>query len=995
MDSDKFLRQVARYYYDKRRSSDLADIIFVLPNKRSAMFLKRYMQQLMGTSIGFMPRFTTFGKFLARRSKRREPSRNDKLFTLYTAYKNVLATKGRADMVKGFDKFVFWGDMILNDFEQIDRSLASADKLYTNLRKLREITADYLSDEQKSAIRDIWGETSMTRSIDSFWHHNRPDSDKKMTSNFIALWQVLAEVYAEFNSMMDARGLATSGMQARLAVEQVYGSSAEALRSNHFVFVGHIDLSFAEIKIMRRLRDINAADFFWDRSSPFLIADVKGKDTEAMSALDRLAREFPEPADFTVDTVTEIPNIEVIGIPSAIGQAKVAADVLSKLADTGALTAENAIETAVVLPDQSLLTSLMLAMPQSVEKVNVTMTVPFSSTTFATLLRVIVSLQMRSRVRSTGEATYFFKDVLEVLLHPHIQLIAPEECEKIRKRIMREKLYNLNGQELVEAHPSLAYIFQPVASPRNADTAYNYLAELIDGLSRSLAEAVGAGAHSSIELTTLSAYRTKLDELRNLVAQYGIEMADRTFFILFERIINSDSLPLTGTPLEGLQVMGVLETRALDFDNVIILSMNENTFPRRDYVKTMIPNNLRRDYGLPPIERTESFYSYYFMRAIGRAKRVTLIYDSRSGHSGSGEISRYVNQLFYLDCGADIKHYAVETAGNQPDKRVITVEKTPEVMAELSVFHDPLSKRNVSATAIKTYLKCPLDFYLTYVKSIRPEDEPEGFLTPAIIGDITHYSINEIYSRFKGKVINSQDLAALLSSRDIEDTVRAQTLEQGYKIPQTRVDYRMNAEGELCCAIISERIRKMIQAEIETFCADGHTFRYIDGERDIRGQWEVAPDIEPINFVMKIDRIDSLPDDSLRFIDYKTGKDSLQVGKTLENLFSGDHSRQGIFQLMLYAEAYKDMVSHEGNIYLDIHSFNDITKSGKITNLTIDGKPLPPFPELSDQFRPLLEDTVSRIFDSNTPFTQCEDANHCGYCNFKQLCAREVKTWEP
>lgn len=1008
MAAEKFLEQVASYYCKCRENSDLADLIFVLPNKRSAMFLKRYFQIRLSGNVmrcSFMPRFTTFGKFLSRRAALREASNYDKLFTLYHSYTDILREMGREKQIKDFDRFIFWGDMILNDFDEIDMSLADPSKVYKNLEALKEITADYLSETQKEVIRDIWGETPLTSHIDHFWLHTQPggtdDNDRPVARKFIALWQVLDRIYKEFTHRLKVKGMATRGQQARMAVKQVETESAESLRRNHFVFVGLSDLSTAEVHIMKRLKDIGCADFFWDLppGSDSLLAS-----TPVMDIINRLASQFPMPADFDIIHASEKPEINVIGVPSAIGQAKQAANLLTKWINDGVMSTNGDIETSIVLPDQSLLLPLILALPPGLQKINVTMSVPMGSTTFATLLRVIIAMQTHLRKRRDGSRTFFFKDVLEVLLHPHVQLIASAEAEKIRTDIRNNRLYNIDVDELNEKYKSLNYIFQPVIDPNDVDSVYHYTIGLINGLKNGIEKTVGTQAfNNSFEIEILDSYAVKIQELYDVIKEYGIEMQESTFFMMLEKSLSSSSLQLNGTPLEGVQIMGVLETRALDFDNIVVLSMNERTFPRRDYVKTMIPNSLRRGYGLQPIERREGFYAYYFFRMISRASHAALFYDSRAGHRGGGEMSRYLTQLFFLHNNGNVKHLTVANSGLQPDQRVITVAKNQEVLEELSTFTKP-GGRFISASALKAYMACPLSFYLKYVKGLRDDNPPEGYMTAAMLGNIFHYTMKDIYQPYEGKIINAGVIDSMLDHDKIHAMVMKNIRKEALRDNNQTKSTRLNAEAYLMAASVTLQVEMMLAAEKEKYC-QGQGFTYVKGEMDYQAnggtahdienglnigkQWQITPDLS-INFRMMIDRIDRDENGILRFIDYKTGTDYTSIGDNIGNLFTGNHDRNGIFQLMLYCEAYNDMIREGETILPVIHQLRDIASTGRIPDITYNRGKLQPYPAMSAIFRPMLEDVIASIFNKDIPFTQCEDTKGCRFCPFINMCGKTV-----
>lgn len=985
----KFLEQVADYYCN-RLNADLVNYIFIMPNKRSAMFLKRYIQLNSTGRPVFMPRFKTFAQFTSHTSGLKEAERYDKLFLLYNIYKAVVEERLGRERVSEFDKFIFWGDMILNDFDEIDSSLASPEKLYSNLNDLRSITSDYLTDEQKDVIRRMWGDTPLTQYSDTFWLHTdcKVGDNKPLTQKFVALWQILAEVYRRFISELQQRGLATKGMQQRVAVRKLREMPVERLQRNRYVFVGLSDLTMAEIAIMDYLQSSGCADFFWDLSSRlFRNADgTIGMENRAISIIDKLSQQFKSPYDFEQEIIPLPEEINIIGIPSSVGQGKIVGEKIAEMLSSGTLVDDGNTDTAVVLPDESLLMPLLLALPEQMSNINVTMSVPYSSTTFATLLRVIIAMQMRARKRRE-QWTFFYQDVFEILLHPHIQLIAAKEADIIRKLIRKQRLYNIEASLIAKEAPGLAFIFDAVDDTADVKSIYTYLCRLIETLHSRLSAVESPTSNKPLELQVLESYKKSIDDLYGLVNVYGIEMSETTFFTMFENVMNSTMLSLTGTPLRGLQVMGVLETRDLDFENIFILSLNERTFPRRNYVRTMIPNNLRRGYGLPTIDQHESFYAYHFYRAICRAKRITLLYDSRNGNSGGGEMSRYLTQLLYVHSG-DIKinHYATDMGGGAQEGRMITVDKTPDVMTELEELRRP-GGISISASALKSYMVCPLQFYLTYVRGLREEDEPIDYVDAATLGNIFHYSMRQIYTPYEGHYISAAEIDKLLAGDYIRNCVLKQVALLAFNSDDIIPFENLTAETAIIVVSVERQVREMLEAEKRAYCSNGEGFTYVKGEMDIKEPWQLAPDLT-INFRMQIDRIDKLGDKEYRFIDYKTGSDGLVTGNSIEGLFKGEHSKNAIFQLLLYAEVYNDIVCVGATIHPSLHILRKIMTDGDISPITYNGKPMEPYPALHGEFRPRLEQLVRDIFDAEIPFSQTPDVKDCTYCKFAALCGR-------
>lgn len=992
----KFLREVARYYRD--RCDDLADLTFVCPNKRSAMFLKRHFQKLTVGAAVFMPRFVAFPAWIARMAPRPVPDRWEALFLLFTAYRNVLARHGRADRAGDFDRFIFWGDIIMSDFDDIDRSLAEAADVYTNLHRLRSIQADYLTPEQKEVIRLLWGDTPMTRDIDSFWFHTGPgrdgdSDDSSLSGRFMALWEVLGELYAEFRQLLDSKGMATAGMQSRLALEKVKERPLDdfAAEGRKYVFTGLSEIYPAELAILERYRDAGVAEFIWDTAVADIYDDAASM-PPGIGAVRRLAAHLPQPDDFPDIPGPERRTINITGIPSAVAQTKLAGEIVARIMKESPSAGSTSVNTAIVVPDPSLLMPLMLALPPELPALNVTMALPYSQTTFATLLRAVVSMQSRIR-RRRGEWTFFYADVLEIVAHPHVKVFAPDASDIIKRHIAAGALYNIPATDILRLAPSLAFIFEPVAEPGDMEAVYAYLRGFISGLYTALRRKItSAYSENSLELQCLEALLGKLETLRRLMTVYDIDMGESTLFMIFERLLASGLLTMSGTPLKGLQVMGALETRALDFDNIIYISLNERTFSRRDSIRTMIPAALRRGYGLPRLDRDETAMNYHFYRSISRAERSWLIYDSRPAALGGAEVSRYITQILYGPLshadGITVTHDVVDLGGEQPSRRGISVEKTPRVLDELARYRTPGSGRRLSASALKEYMKCPLAFYLKYVKGYRSDEPPTDALTPAEAGDIFHGTMQDLYGRYRGRLITAEVIDELLAGDTIREALMRQYVLKRPSAAGLTFD-RLPAEGIIVLSTIRLQIEGMLEAEKAQYVP----FYYHAGEDDgaeFEGMWRIAPDVE-VCFTMKIDRIDRLADDSgFRFIDYKTGSDSMTVGSDFDNLFDGRHEYQAIFQLMLYREAYADMCGYDGPVDLRLHCLHKIMTDGSVAELKFDKKPICGRPELRDMFRARLTEIVRRIFDSSTPFTQADDQKKCTFCQFQGMCNRQI-----
>ena len=995
-----FLRNVAAYYTagDPTRPA-LSDMVFVTPNKRSAVFLKRYITRAL-TATARMPRFMVLRSLTDRLAGRPQAPRLQLIFMLYNAYRNVMKARGRADGVREFDSFVFWGEMILSDFDEIDRSLVDAEKLFKNLKDVKDIQSDYLEPEIKELVHRVFGESRLTADYgeDSFWLHLTDTTyDGSLKGRFVFLWQILGDIYKEFNAELISARCSGAGSALRTAAAVSADSAVFAAEPDcRFAFVGFNDLCAAELAVFHNLARAGRASFFWDMPQGYMLS---GSDSDgAVRRLARLVKEFPQPDDFLCDDDTAITApVEVYAVPSNIEQTKLAGHILRKWLKEGHIDATDAMNTAVVVPDAGLITPLMFSLPEQFDKINVSAGLPFRATGFAGFLQAIVGMQLRSR-RLRGSDHFFYEDVVAVLNHPYMRTIDNAGANAILKHIGENKMYNVNAAVLVEKYPALKVIFRSTGGGNGTvEGTRGYLTEMIDWLCEKITAVAesngteGKRRSENFEIKLLDNFRRRTCAVADLSEKYNTAFNDRTFLLLFERILARESITVEGNPLYGLQVLGVLETRALDFDNVIILSMNEGTYPRRQYARTMIPANLRAAYELPEFDSAEATYAYCFFRLLSRAKRVALLYDSRAGGLGRGEMSRYIARLGYLSENADIHIKSVAMGGDTSGKRLISVEKTNEARRHLDEFRHP-GRRCLSATALKEYMNCPLAFYLKYVRNMRGSDEMVDYLTAAEAGTLIHDSIQKLFASLGTARIDTSLLEGLLAPDNtlIDDIVLDVLLENKRYKPYRKDKERLPAEARIAWRHFADMVRADIRAEADFYCAGGKSFEFDENEKKVEEPWMINPDLT-VNWKMSIDRVDNLDGGALRFIDFKSGSDEIAASK-VSTLFGPEHKVKGIFQILTYCQAYLDIVNPDAMIQPVIHQSAKLAAQPSIKPISVNNTDIEFYGgETAKEFNTLLKELITEIFDPSVPFTQTNGDDSCKFCDFKDLCGRFPK----
>ena len=1008
-----FLSQVAQVYLDNERDS-MMDYCFVFPNKRSGTFFRHYLHTLSkGKPLG-MPEIATIGDLTARLSTLVEAPRLEQLFVLYDCYRSL-----GGDTID-FDRFLFWGEMILSDFNDVDLYLVDPEKLFVNLKRYREVSANYLTDDQRAILERYWGEQFATQSPDRFWEHLHYDTPTPLEQKFLKLWEVLAPLYRSFTSTLRESGMGTQGMIVREAVAKLRKCSTSQLTHRRYIFVGFNVLTLSELSIFENLDVRGVADFYWDSVSPAM----KVKGNAASRFIDRnisrfksrynLNELFPYPDNY-------FPEIHLTGVPSSVGQAKMAGERLKEwITENPALAQPETLDTAVVLPDDSLLIPMIHSVPTDIRQLNVTMGLPMRTTSFASLINLLVSMHMRA-TESKGVWSYFYDDVKRIITHPLLTSIDRKGCEALTELFMTNRIYMLPADTARAVAPSLAYIFTPVTDPNSLEEVYSYFKTLLNGLRDGLIEREKSENDTTdaptdpdaipdttepehtgadIDIFFIDAYLEALDELRNAAMKWKISLNDNTFIQLLQKAISGVSVSFTGEPLRGLQIMGVLETRALDFSNLILMSMNERIFPRKHYTRSFIPDSLRMSYGMATTDYQESIYAYYFYRLISRAQRVSIFYDSRNGPTYTSEMSRYITQLLYLHPECKITHTLGSYEVSPASHTEIIIPRTPEIKEQLRSFCTP-GGRKLSASSINMYINCSLQFYLSRICGLNTDEEAKDYMDSATYGTILHAVAQRAYLEWRGDnqsvKVTAEMLDDLIHSRSRLDRMITETVNEIFNKRPAGDTTPLVGEARVMGNLIRYFLTRMF--ELEKTIAP---FDFIDAEHVIDGTMRLADDLS-INFTQSLDRVDRVfPEGhygdpamgTVRIIDYKTGTDDTDF-TSVEDLFetpSSGSRRKAILQLMFYSRAYAEKFRYEGPIQPMIYQMRTIYTKGLEPLKSGSGRNKAPFTdyhELIDEFMPRFEAVIREMLLSDKPFTQTEKEDNCKFCLFKPLCRRQ------
>lgn len=961
-----FLRNVAQAYYSKY-SQQISNFAFVFPNRRAGIFFQKYLAEIARKPI-FSPQIFTIADLFEELTPYKKADRIEMLFLLYDIYKRI------SHSVESFDEFLYWGEMLLNDFDDVDKYLVDAKQLFRNIYDLKEIDSgfDYLTEEQIEAIR-------------RFWANFLPVGENVQKKDFLEIWEVLYEVYTEFRNRLSKDGLAYEGMIFREVAQKAKNREYLPLPAEKIVLIGLNGHSKSEEELLNYLQKKGVADFYWDYSSPL----VRDKGNRASHFIDKNKRLFPSQLSLLPEEQTmDKPILEVIGIPSSVGQAKYLNTILQSLVEEKQISApDKALNTAVVLPDENLLLPALYSIPEEIDRINVTMGYNLANSSVSGLMEYIFELQ--KNIRKSGNVVgFYFRPVISILNHHYVAAIIGENAKFLKDTIIRYNKIIVPVEDLRE-HPLLNLIFAEIDDWKYIpDYLRNILSSLQTYLSLKRDGISGDDTNVrslDIECEFIIEYYKAINRLDETFPDELPQMTIDTYFKLLKKIIAGISVPFSGEPLSGLQIMGVLETRALDFDNLVILSMNEGIFPLKRAANSFIPYNLRQGFELPTYEHQDSIFAYHFYRLINRAKRIYLLYDTRTEGLQAGEISRYFNQIKYLypdtfDIREKLATYKVSSIENL----TISIRKTQYIQKQLFQFLKD-GTRSLSASAINMYLNCPLQFYFSVVEAMEEEEEVAETIESSMFGTLFHTIMELIYNRFEGKMVTADLLRQIIKDENELTSYIEYSFAKNYF--KTEKKKRLTGQNYLTGEILRKYVKQVLDSDVRLT-----PFVYVKSEMKMNMSY-LIPSGKEVMLKGFIDRVDRGKGHT-RIIDYKSGKGELTF-RNISDLFDKEmrNRPKAVMQVFMYAHLYlleyPDEILEPGIYYLR-ELFNDrfnsavahIIEESSTKELVVD------FSVYREEFKKYFDLCLEEIFDVDIPFNQTPTGEACRWCTFTNICKR-------
>ncbi|MBR4497181.1 MAG: PD-(D/E)XK nuclease family protein [Bacteroidales bacterium] len=928
----------------QKQAQNLQHTTIVFPSKRAMVFFKKSLGEQISQPI-FLPKLTTIQDFCISRQDFTIPDDFTLVYQLYTSFKKIAKSN------EPFESFYPWGEMLLSDFDDIDKYLIKADDMFQNIADNKEIDSlfSYLNEEQIAMISRFWDTTKITGE----------QAKNDVRRNFVEFWKLLPHIYKDFKEKLAAQNLCFEGMAMRNVAESSVEKQQEIFGDGLFIFLGFNALSQCEAKIFSFLQNRKQAMFYWDYDSYYQNDESHEAGIFTRKNIQKFPNELSKEHFFNFCNEK---NIRIIRTPNEITQAKLCNELLSQFPSLE--------QTAIVLADEKLIVPLMKSIPNNI-RYNITLGYPIRSSAAYTFFESILDLCNNKKGKNL-----YFKDVLRICENSLIPSDLQENAKTLHKDIVKNKKITISEDDCIKLC-NLPYIFK---IPTTVDT---YIQSLCD----CIVEFCKNANLEEIDTSIFYTIYTELSALKTIIEKNEIQYEKISFInSLLKKSLQGKNIAIEGQPLEGLQVMGILETRMLDFKNIIMTSVMDGNLPKTSVGGSFIPYNLRVAFGMPTIKEQSAMYSYYFYRLLQRCENLTLLYCENSGDNKS-EKSRFILQLLY-----ESPFKILSQSSNNPQKTINgitteersytitptnslseTIEKNrPEVRAYIDKI---TSTKTLAPTVLLKYIQCQKQFYYYAIKQLRKPEEISELPQALDLGKYFHDAMQGIYEKYTSKLIDSQVIDGILQDVDSIKANIASAMRNNHA-PQNVA----NENSKEFQAIFKQIQNALIFDKKQPF-------KLIALESD---EANIALD-NGVKIGGRIDRVD-FQNDVYKIIDYKTGKCSI---KNLEEkltvadcnlLFDKSITQDEAFQALFYAYILKKL-HPERKYQPNLFFVQCLSHPDNKTRLTVDGNEvLSVEGELYQQFEENLRVLIDDLISKDGYFEESQDAKYCKRCDFRTFC---------
>ena len=898
------------------RTKEISDFTFILPSKRAGSNLIHQLGQLSSVPA-FAPKVMSIEDFAQEIAGLKSVDNVTALFEFYSVYKKCTSP----EQTENFDTFSSWAQVLLYDFNEIDRYLIDYKSFFGYLANIQEVN-----------------------------HWSMNGEKTPLMENYLAFWNKLPEYYEQLQVQLQQKELAYQGMVYRKASEKI--SDYLQKNTSPHVFIGFNALNNAEQQIFQEMLKAGQAEVFWDVDEYFF----KDQQHDVSLFLRNYLKTWPyyqeKPFKKVNSDFQQEKEIKVVGIPKNIGQAKYVGELLATMPP------EEIQETAVVLGDESLLLPVLNSLPPNIDEVNVTMGFALKNAPITFLFEHLL------KIHATQKGDWYFKDITGIINHAVIQKITGGVSKKLSEKIKKENLIYVSSETILKyASENTKRLYELCFNSWGNDPnkAVSQLQELVYLIKNGLDP-----EKDKITLEFLYQLHLLLNKLNNLLLEYPHISSVKSLFAIYKDLVSAHTVDFRGKPFSGLQLMGVLESRVLDFRNVILLSVNEGVLPAGKSSNSFIPFDLKCAYNLPTYKEKDAIYSYHFHHLLQRAKDIHLIYNTESDGLNAGEKSRFLLQLeMEKQPLHEIENYTVIPKVPAISNELKVIPKRPEVLERIR----ELAARGFSPSALTTYIRNPLDFYKQYVLGIKEREEVEETVAYNTLGTVVHDTLETFYKAWEGKEINVEDL-----EKAVKET--PQEIKNQFREHYTSAPLK-SGKNLLIYEVAKRYVNNFLRSEISNL-RKGNSIKILQVENKLVSPFPIEELSFPVNLKGTVDRVDSF-NGKMRIIDYKTGKVEQNKVEIVnwEDISSDYDKYSKPFQILMYAclldhqhpisePAEAGIISFK-NLQNGFLKFSKKDKSGrgavKNSDITQD---------VLEDFKVQLKKLILEICDPNKPFEEKE-----------------------
>lgn len=897
----------------------ISDLVIVLPNKRAKVFLIAALKNEIRENI-FSPEIVSIEDFVQEISSIRSIDSVELLFEFYTVYLSITETSKQ----EPFETFANWAKTLLQDFNEIDRYLLDPDKVLKYLENIKEI------------------------------EHWSVDADKRtdLIDNYLAFWKLLPNYYKSFYDYLFNKGIGYQGLIYREAVNNL-DHFTQTIGNRKYIFAGFNALNQAEERIVQHLLAVDKSKIYWDIDSVFL----KDFQHDAGLFTRRFKNEWPyyksNPFEWIANDYSQEKNIEIIGTPKSIGQAKIVGDLIEKHIDTNA--GEGLKKVAVVLGEESLLVPLLYSLPSNVDALNITMGYSSKNNPAQILIAKLFKTHTNALSRNASSYVFYYKEVLDILTHPLIEPFV--NASNLVYVINKNNFTFITHKKIMELHPESNDLFKLLFQKWESSSL-----DVLQTISQVLLQIKSNLNRDNQEEKITNAFVYSIFKVINkLISYYSTNTSiDKieTLHAIYKQVIDVAEVSFEGEPLNGLQIMGVLESRVLDFETIIITSVNEGKFPAGKSMNSFIPYDVKRELGLPTYKEKDAIYTYHFYHLLQRAKNIYLIYNTESEGIDAGEKSRFITQLeVEKQPSHNIKHRIFNANVPEIAYKPLVVPKSEKVMVRLK----EIAEKGFSPSSLTTYIRNPIQFYFQRILRISEADEVEENIAANTLGTIIHGALEELYKPFIDKFLTVENIKSCILKIDEEVLKQFKEVYKEGEIKKGR--------NLLAFEVAKRNVLNFLKLELSEI-ENGDAIKIISLEKTFERTLEHPKLPFPVLIKGNVDRIE-LRNGKIRIVDYKTGKVE-QASVTLKqwNGLTDDIKYDKIIQVLAYAFMYEKQANGL-EIEAGIISFKNIKNGFLPFNFKVNKEVTETItPEIMENYLEEIVVLLSEILNPEIPFEE-------------------------